>query len=66
MKRTVLVAVVAGLLLSACASSQKPSAKTHYSVVPETQVTLREKKPQKHSTYTVQPGEEYVSGSAGH
>jgi len=65
MKRTVLVAAIAGLLLSACAT-ERPAAKTHYSVVPETQVTLREKKPQKHTTYSVQPGEEYVSGSAGH
>ncbi|HUL59945.1 MAG TPA: hypothetical protein VLU43_11745 [Anaeromyxobacteraceae bacterium] len=65
MKRTALVAVVSGLLLSACAT-EKPAAKTHYSVVPDTQVTVREKKPSKHTNYTVQPAEEYVSGSAGH
>ncbi len=60
MKRIALIALVPALLLSACASS---TSVKHYTVVPQTQVTVREKKEPQHKKYSVHPEEEYVSGS---
>ncbi len=62
MKRT-LILLVSALLLSACSTPSKRTARTHYSVVPETQVTVREKKQPQHKAYSVHPEEETISGS---
>jgi hypothetical protein len=59
MKRIGLVALVPVLLLAACASS---SANGHYSIVPPTQVTVREAK-RKAVTYQVRPDVEPAQGA---
>jgi hypothetical protein len=58
MKRIGLVALAAVLLLPACASS----GANHYSVVPPTQVTVREAK-RKATTYQVRPEVEPAQGA---
>ncbi len=60
MKRFAL-AVIVPALVAGCASASSAGSK-HYSVVPQTQVTVREKKP-KHTTYSVKPEDAAVSGS---
>lgn len=60
MKRIALAVTVVALA-AGCASTSTAGSK-HYSVVPQTQVTVREKTV-KHTTYSVNPDDAYVSGS---
>ncbi len=60
MKRIVLTVIIPALI-AGCAASSTASNK-RFSVVPQTQVTVREKKA-KHTTYSVRPEEQSVSGS---
>ncbi len=61
MKRIALTVIISALL-AGCASSSTAGSK-HYSVVPKTQVTVKEKRQKQHTTYSVRPEEQYVSGS---
>ena len=60
MKRTALAVTVAALI-AGCASTSTAGDR-HYTVVPQTQVTVREAKA-KHTTYSANPDDAYVSGS---